>query len=122
MSEENKDPFDYEINHSTFPFFNNNPTQNPQGFEYPMSFTDCLHGSMDYNTLSRAFDMSCSPSHQVIEDNLTVKKAPAGVGESTENLSPPNSSLSCSSNEAAPGTEEESVKKDGDHEEKSKKG
>jgi hypothetical protein len=147
MSEENQylshyNPFYYshhEINDSTFPFFNNNPmvapTQNLQGFDPSyMSFTDCLHGSMDYNTLSRAFDMSCSSSEVItpIDDNL-IKKA-AGVGDSggtsCENLSTPNSSMSCSSNEAA-GDQEESVKsiidkqpqgcEDGD-EEKSKKG
>lgn len=91
-----------------------------------MSFTDCLHGSVDYKTLSRAFDMSCAPSSP-IDDNL--KKA--GVGESAgtaENLSTANSSVSCSSNEGA--GDEESAKsekekqpqgrEDGD-EEKSKK-
>ncbi|KAB8424719.1 hypothetical protein FH972_024979 [Carpinus fangiana] len=156
MSEENKDhlthhhnPFYYshdhddgdhhEISHSSsFPFFinDNNPMVAPpqnllQGLDPAspyMTFTDCLQGSMDYNTLSRAFDMSCSS----IEDNL-VKKAGVGrdsaAGTLSENLSTttPNSSVSCSSNE------EESVKskkdkqpqgcEDGDgDEEKSKKG
>lgn len=159
MSEENKDlthhhnPFYYshdrdhdddidhhEISHSSsFPFFinDNNPMVAPpqnliQGLDPSpyMTFTDCLHGSMDYNTLSRAFDMSCSS----IDDNL-VKRAGVGrdsaAGTLSENLSTttPNSSVSCSSNE------EESVKskkdkqpqgcEDGDgdgDEEKSKKG
>lgn len=147
MSEENyrdlshhDHPFGYdhhEIIQSSFPFFSDNPfvynqpvapPQNQQWLDpsYNMSFTDCLHGSVDYKTLSRAFDMSCSPSSP-IDDNL--KKA--GVGESAgtaENLSTANSSVSCSSNEGA--GDEESAKsekekqpqgrEDGD-EEKSKK-
>ncbi|GMY08973.1 WRKY transcription factor 71-like [Fagus crenata] len=151
MSESKKDlyhhdPFYYnqhEINQSSssFPFFNDNPSvythpQNLQGFDPSyMTFTDCLHGSMDYNTLSKAFDMSCtSPSghhrHQISQIDTNLKKP--GVGESagtSENPSTPNSTVSSSSNEA--GGEEESVKskkekqtqvcEDGD-DEKSKKG
>ncbi|KAF3964156.1 hypothetical protein ACB098_06G230100 [Castanea mollissima] len=133
MSEEKKDlyhqdPFFYnqhEINQSSlFPFFNdNNPsvynhpvTQTLQGLDPSfMTFTDCLHGSMDYNTLSRAFDMSCnSPSgHQnhhlstPIDTNLKKQAAMGDSAGTSENPSTPNSSVSASSsNEAAAGEEE----------------
>ena len=151
MSESKKDlyhhdPFYYnqhEINQSSssFPFFNDNPSvythpQNLQGFDPSyMTFTDCLHGSMDYNTLSKAFDMSCtSPSghhrHQISQIDTNLKKPSVGESAGTsENPSTPNSTVSSSSNEA--GGEEESVKskkekqtqgcEDGD-DEKSKKG
>ncbi|CAL8138169.1 unnamed protein product [Prunus armeniaca] len=168
MSNEKKnpyqyDPFDYnphEINRSSFPFFNyGTPSiqdpQNLHGFEsdHPnssfMSFTDCLHGSMDYNTLSRAFDMSCSSS-EVISPQLDHENsknqqaaAAAGVGDhsvgtsTTENPSTPNSSVSSSSNEAAGSHEHDDSEKKkkekqpkvavcdeaaGDEEDKSKKG
>nr|XP_017181314.2 WRKY transcription factor 28-like isoform X4 [Malus domestica] len=138
MSNEKKnpyqyDPFDYnhhEINKSSFPFFNygtssiyQNPPHDPQtlngfGSDHPnsfMSFTDCLHGSLDYNTLSKAFDMSCSSSEVISRpldhDNNSNKQqaAAAGVGDhsvgtnsTTENPSTPNySSISSSPNEAA---------------------
>ncbi|KAL5101406.1 hypothetical protein RYX36_005733 [Vicia faba] len=65
MANENHDPFyhhthhhdDDELNHSNFSF-----SQNFQAFDHPSShttsFTDYLHGSMDYNTLSKAFDLN----------------------------------------------------------------
>ncbi|XP_015880067.3 WRKY transcription factor 71 [Ziziphus jujuba] len=149
------DPFNYshqEMDRSCFPFFNDNSSsllqnhhhqqvvtpQNHQVFDSNpsyMSFTDCLHGSMDYNILSRAFDMSCSSSEVISQIDDGSKKA---VGESvgtSENNNPstPNSSISSSSNEA-PATaaaEEDSVKskkeknpkgsEEGDDEDKSKK-
>ncbi|XP_062026671.1 WRKY transcription factor 71-like [Rosa rugosa] len=161
------DPFDYnphEIDRSSFPFFNygsnssiyNIPqtpadpqTQNLHGFEsdpsYLMSFADCLNGSVDYTTLSKAFDISCSSSEVISpplldqDDNSNTKAVAAGVGD--QNPSTPNSSLSCSSNEAGAanhehGNDQDSdkiSKKDkhpkvvqseeapGDHEDKSKK-
>ncbi|KAM1188448.1 hypothetical protein ACFX13_025066 [Malus domestica] len=175
MSNERKnpyqyDPFDYnhhEINKSSFPFFNygnsstyQNQPDDPQtlnGFEsdHPnpfMSFTDCLHGSLDYNTLSKAFDMSCSSSEVISppldhDNNSNKQQAAAGVRDhsvgttsTTENPSTPNySSISSSSNEAAGAAGDDQVldedsdhkrKKDkqpklgsdGVHEDKSKKG
>ncbi|KAL6134954.1 hypothetical protein ACLB2K_067182 [Fragaria x ananassa] len=119
------DPFDYnpdEIDRSSFPFFNyssssiyNIPqtlagpqTQSLHGFEsdpsYLMSFADCLNGSMDYTTLSKAFDISCSSSEVISpplldqDDHSKNKAAAAVVGD--QNPSTPNSSISCSSNEA----------------------
>ncbi|KAL5582574.1 hypothetical protein UlMin_015016 [Ulmus minor] len=84
------------------------PQQALQGFDPSsyMSYTDCLHGSMDYNTLSKAFDMSCSSSEVIsqIDDNYPKAAAAAAVGESagtSEIPSTPNSSISSSSNEAA---------------------
>ncbi|KAG4953011.1 hypothetical protein JHK82_038654 [Glycine max] len=132
------DPFHYnhhhdqQLNHSSssFPFFrdnNNNSAPigsqlNFQGFDdhnnpsshHHTTFTDCLHGSMDYNTLSRAFDMSCSSS-EVISSNIVEnpKKPSAGgdsVGVSGNQQSTPNSSVSSSSNEAEAIIEEDSTK------------
>ncbi|GAV79258.1 WRKY domain-containing protein [Cephalotus follicularis] len=124
MSNVNKDPYHYdpfyytsnhEINRSAFPFFHDHdntsmynqatkPTQNLQGFDPSyMSFTDCLHGSgTDYNTLSTAFDMSCSSSEVITPVDDNPRKI--SVRDSTvisENPSTPNSSISCSSNETA---------------------
>ncbi|XP_061369832.1 WRKY transcription factor 71-like [Gastrolobium bilobum] len=115
------DPFYYnnhELNHSiSFPFFRDNhstiPSQNFQGFDpSSTSFTDCLHGSMDYNTLSRAFDLSCSSSEVIspIDDNLKKPTLGNSVGISGKQLSTPNSSVSSSSNEAEAVTEEDSTK------------
>lgn len=108
MANENHDPFyhhnnnnhhdDDELNHSTFSF-----SQNFQGFDHPSTttFTDYLHGSMDYNTLSKAFDLSCSSSEVAssINDN-NMKKSSAGDSESS------------SSNEAEAVIEQDSTKSD----------
>ncbi|KAK7276762.1 hypothetical protein RIF29_17908 [Crotalaria pallida] len=129
--ENDKDPFYYnhhhELNQSSFSSFfrdnninininNHNPSsQNFQGFIDPShqvaTFTDSLllHGnsSMDYNTLSRAFDLSCSSSEVIsssIDDNNNPKKHSAGgeLSRISENQSTTlNSSVSSSSNEAA---------------------
>ncbi|KAJ7965074.1 WRKY transcription factor [Quillaja saponaria] len=104
------DPFYYnhlnEHNHSSFPFFSDNSTP-LQGFDPSnTSFTDFLHSSsMDYNTLSRAFDLSCSSSEVISSIDENSKKKPAGLGDhsmgiSSGNPSTPNSSVSSSSNEA----------------------
>ncbi|KAF3444988.1 hypothetical protein FNV43_RR14681 [Rhamnella rubrinervis] len=151
------DPFNYnhhhEMDRSCFQFFNDNNNSSelvqnhhhhPQslqaaGFDMPsssyMSFTDCLHGSMDYSILSRAFDMSCSSPEVISQIDDASKKASAGgvgesVGTSAENPSTPNSSISSSSNEAA-AAEEDSLKskkdkqpkgsEEGEEEDKSKK-
>ncbi|XP_050382152.1 WRKY transcription factor 71-like [Argentina anserina] len=134
------DPFDYnphEIDRSSFPVFNygsssiyNIPqtpvaepqTQNLHGFEsdpsYLMSFADCLNGSMDYTTLSKAFDISCSSSEVISSplldqgDHLINKAAAAGVGY--QNPSTPNSSISTSSNEAGTARHEHENDQDSD--------
>lgn len=68
---------------------------------------------MDYNTLSRAFDLSCSSSEVIsssIDENPKNKLPSAGessVGVSV-NHSTPNSSVSSSSNEAEAVIEEDS--------------
>ena len=155
------DPFSYEIDGRScnfFPFLNHNssilyshstavPHQNVQSVEaaahnstsldptmnsYLMSYTDCLHGSMDqYNTLSRAFDISCaasssdvvsqivdhsknhdidSPNNNLVTNPLTKATAEQSAGTS-ENPSTPNSSISASSsNEAVAVAEEDSGK------------
>lgn len=152
------DPFDcnpHGFNRLGFNFFqDNNPSmymnpptpavENLQAAAFDptspyVSFTDCLHGnSMDYTSLSRAFDISCSSSEIItppVDD--TPKKTTAfagdsaGATENNNNPSTPNSSVSFSSNEA--GADEDSgnqsnkkdkqqVKgqEDGDDDEKSK--
>ncbi|XP_044501596.1 WRKY transcription factor 71-like [Mangifera indica] len=99
------------------------PTQGFQGFDpssYSMTFTDCLHSSMDYNTLSRAFDISCSSSEVIspVDDASNNKKNSTTVhvgGDSAginDNPSSPNSSVSSSSNEATADEVSENNKKD----------
>ncbi|KAF2282827.1 hypothetical protein GH714_043118 [Hevea brasiliensis] len=77
-----------------------------------MSFTECLHGSMDYNSLAKAFGMSPSSSEPFssIEGNPKPVEVGdlGGGGNSTENPVTPNSSVSFSSSEA--GGEEDSGK------------
>ncbi|KHN38325.1 Putative WRKY transcription factor 28 [Glycine soja] len=67
---------------------------------------------MDYNTLSRVFDMSCSSSEVISSIDENPKKPSAG-GDSVGvrgNQSTPNSSVSSSSNEAEAIIEEDSTK------------
>ncbi|TKY57216.1 WRKY transcription factor 28 [Spatholobus suberectus] len=119
------DPFHYnhhELNHSSsFPFFRDNnstpSSQNFQGFDHNnpshhTTFTDYLHGSMDYNTLSRAFDLSCSSSEVISSIDENPKKPSAGDSAGISgNQSTPNSSVSSSSNEAEAVIEEDSIAK-----------
>ncbi|KAK1299338.1 hypothetical protein QJS10_CPB14g00507 [Acorus calamus] len=89
-----------------------------------MSFTDCLRGSAaDYGTLSRAFDMSCSPSSEVLLPPVEKMKSPdmsesshqgggGGVGSTTTPVTTPNSSVSSSSTEAVNEEEEGRSRKD----------
>lgn len=128
-NDDHYDPFQ-GFNRSTFPFFDDNnynqsaaaaahPTpallQNFEGFDptsYMSTFTDYLHGSGadDYNSFSRAFDISCSSSDVVspIDDSKkmggTASADNISVGNNnnniSENPSTPNSSVSSSSNEA----------------------
>lgn len=77
------------------------------------TFTDYLNGGfMDYNALSRAFDLSCSSASEVISSSIdeNPKKPTTAAGDSVG----PNSSLSNSSSieasEAAVTAEEDSAK------------
>ncbi|XP_038888266.1 WRKY transcription factor 71-like [Benincasa hispida] len=64
-----------------------------------MSFTNFFDTSLDYNSLSRAFDVSCCSSEVISAvDDMSKKKA----------STTPNSSVSSSSNEAV--VEEDSIK------------
>ncbi|TXG54551.1 hypothetical protein EZV62_019807 [Acer yangbiense] len=139
MSNDEKTPYNYNpfdcnphgFNRLSFQsFFQDNPTSDiyanqptpppppqPQNLQQPfdaptpyMSFTDCLHGSMDYNTISKAFDMSCSSSEVIspIEDAASNSKKTSVFGGDHHSAatttdqypSTPNSSVSSSSNEA----------------------
>lgn len=66
-----------------------------------MSFTNFFDTSLDYNSLSKAFDVSCCSSEVIsaVDDRSKSKKA---------STTTPNSSVSSSSNEAV--VEEDSVK------------
>ncbi|XP_054819158.1 WRKY transcription factor 71-like [Prosopis cineraria] len=104
-----------------------------QGFDHHhpsshgTSFTDCLNGGfMDYNALSRAFDLSCSSASEVIsssinDDQLNPKKpssaatSPMATDAGDSQVGPNNSSVSNSSSnneeaEEAVVTEEDSAK------------
>ncbi|CAN4097016.1 unnamed protein product [Withania somnifera] len=121
---------------NTFPFFGENPSNYDQSIipnpshEHQfipssyMTLTECLHGSMDYNTLSSVFGMSCSSSSEVVcphvdnQDSTRkssvsataepVLESPLGDQTSVEIPPTPNSSISSTSNEA--GGEEDSSK------------
>ncbi|XP_017614718.1 WRKY transcription factor 71-like [Gossypium arboreum] len=114
----NYDPFQGFNRSATFPFFDDNSSciynqsaaTPPPAFDPSyMTFTDCLNGSnvIDYNSFSRAFDMSCSSSDVVspMDDNTATdnsKKIPTCADNNnniSENPSTPNSSVSSSSNE-----------------------
>ncbi|CAI9787673.1 unnamed protein product [Fraxinus pennsylvanica] len=92
---------------------------NPTGFDPShMSFTDCLQETVDYNTLSRAFDISCLSSHVVNDPandtcnskkNVSVGEEAGGINENP--LTPNSAELSSSS---AVGGEEESCKSNED--------
>lgn len=113
-----------ELNQSNFSFLreDNNITQPSQNFQlgsfdpsHHASFTDYLQGSMDYNTLSRAFDLSCSSSEVIssIDENnkkLIPSKGDSLVGISENQSTTHNSFESLSSNEAEAVIEEDSTK------------
>ncbi|KAI3465920.1 hypothetical protein Pfo_022583 [Paulownia fortunei] len=135
MSDENKNSYPYNTDHHMgsegFPFsfitghnfnpflHNHHHQQNPSGFDPShMSFTNCLHGAVEYNTLSAAFDLSCSSSEAVYAVNNSNKSSnknlgdqpAAGTSSSAAEYPPttPNSSVSFSPSEA--GAEEDSSK------------
>ncbi|KAL3323214.1 hypothetical protein AABB24_040367 [Solanum stoloniferum] len=130
---------------NTFPFFGENPSnyndqpiipniQNPNHHEHQqfvpssyMTLTECLHGSMDYNTLSSAFGMSCSSSSEVVCPHIDnqdstrkssvsataepVLDSPLGDKTSVEIPPTPNSSISSTSNEAGGQEDSSKIKK-----------
>ncbi|XP_034922496.1 WRKY transcription factor 28 [Populus alba] len=85
-----------------------------QGFDPSpyMSFSECLHGSLDFNSLAKAFGLSPSSSEvfSSIEGNSKAMEAGVlGWGNNTDQIpATPNSSLSFSSSEA--GGDEDSGK------------
>lgn len=117
-------PIVTDHNFINYPFMYNHhqqpPLQNPTEFDqHPshISFSNCLQGAVEYNTLSTAFDLSCSPSEVAIcndnsnSNNEVVMEAAAGTSTSAaaaDNPLTPNSSASFSSQEA--GVEEDSSK------------
>ncbi|XAR72433.1 hypothetical protein NMG60_11019062 [Bertholletia excelsa] len=81
-----------------------------QGFDPPyMSFTEYLHGSADYNTLSRVFDSSPPPSEgfSAVKDHQNPVADAGG-----DNPATPNSSISSSSTEAGADDDSHRAKKD----------
>ncbi|KAI6673225.1 hypothetical protein NL676_001131 [Syzygium grande] len=135
----NNDPLNYNpfyipdsiggVSHPEFRFFDDDITnlsmfthhqQAPHNPGQYMSFTSCLRGLADYNTLSRAFDVSCSSSEVImpnLEEGGSSKKC--AVTESSAAASEngplsPNSSVSSSSKEAAVEEDGDNSKKDED--------
>ncbi|KAF8408960.1 hypothetical protein HHK36_005030 [Tetracentron sinense] len=132
MSDETRDLYHHDPfhNHShgvgetSFPFSSDHPSMygpmapritessanNLHGFDPAyMSFTDCLHSSIDYSTLSRNFDLSYSSSK--VFCSVDGGQNTGGVGESVgtgDTRVTPNPSVSSSSTEA--GGEEDSGK------------
>ncbi|XP_015060707.1 WRKY transcription factor 71-like [Solanum pennellii] len=126
---------------NTFPFFVENPsnyndqpiTPNIQNQQFVpssyMTLTECLHGSMDYNTLSNAFGMSCSSSSEIvcprIDNQDSTKKnsvstiveepvldSPLGDNQTSVEIPPtPNSSISSTSNEVGGQEDSSKIKK-----------
>ncbi|KAJ8527782.1 hypothetical protein K7X08_015233 [Anisodus acutangulus] len=124
---------------NTFPFFGENPSncdqpiipniQNQNQHQFVpssyMSLTECLHSSMDYNTLSSAFGMSCSSSEVVCphvdhQDSSRKSSVPVAaetvldspLGETSVEIPPtPNSSTSSTSNEAGGQEDSSKIKK-----------
>lgn len=128
---------------NTFPFFGENPSnydqpiipniQNPNHEHQQfvpssyMTLTECLHGSMDYNTLSSAFGMSCSSSSEVVcphidnqdstrKNNIyptakPVLDSPIKDQMNIEIPRTPNSSISSTSNEAGGQEDSSKIKK-----------
>ncbi|XP_068658485.1 WRKY transcription factor 28-like [Aristolochia californica] len=68
-----------------------------------LSFTDCLHGSMDYGSVVRAFDLSCSSSEvfNSTDGGDPANEAMESGGAPGGTPVTPNSSVSSSSTEAA---------------------
>nr|URH10319.1 WRKY14 [Phoebe bournei] len=98
-------PSIYNSNMATPPGASESQTmRDPNGFDplQYISFTDCLQSPMDYSTISKAFDLSCSSSEVIgLGDG-----GGGAANESTESRgrgtvpATPNSSVSSSSTEA----------------------
>ncbi|KAK7399764.1 hypothetical protein VNO78_10953 [Psophocarpus tetragonolobus] len=85
-----------------------------------MSFTECLQGGMDYNSLATSFGLSPSSS-EVFSSVEGNQKPPEGdVAGGSETLATLNSSISSSSSEA--GAEEDSGKSKKDRQVKTEEG
>uniref|UniRef100_A0A5B6ZGU1 Putative WRKY transcription factor 71 n=1 Tax=Davidia involucrata TaxID=16924 RepID=A0A5B6ZGU1_DAVIN len=116
MSEEPRDLYYHEPFHDddrhgigstsfSFSVADSSSTHNLQGFEpsYNMSFTECLHGSTDYNTLARAFGLSPPSSSEAFSTLKDEQKPVVDAGDlvgGSETPVTPNSSISSSSTEA----------------------
>ncbi|KAL3612077.1 hypothetical protein D5086_003097 [Populus alba] len=91
--------------------YNRSPGQGVDPSSY-MSFTECLHGSVDYNSLAKAFGLSPSSSEvfsSIEESSRPVEARDLDGGNSTDQVpATPNSSVSFSSSEA--GGDEDSGK------------
>jgi len=89
-----------------------------------MSFTECLQGGMDYNSLATSFGLSPSSSEvfSSVEGNHKPAEGGDGGGASggSETLATLNSSISSSSSEA--GAEEDSGKSKKDRQVKAEEG
>ncbi|KAK7368692.1 hypothetical protein VNO80_10720 [Phaseolus coccineus] len=89
-----------------------------------MSFTDCLQGGMDYNSLATSFGLSPSSSEVFSSVEGNHKPAEGGDGGAgsggSETLATLNSSISSSSSEA--GAEEDSGKSKKDRQVKAEEG
>lgn len=102
------DPFnDDDRRKFTHSFFNNSPQNLQQGFDPSsyMSFTECLHGSGDYNTLARAFGLSPNTSTGLFSNTVKEEQKPVivetrDVVTGGETPVTPNSSVFSSSIEA----------------------
>jgi len=89
-----------------------------------MTFTECLQGGMDYNSLATSFGLSPSSSEVFSSVEGNHKPAEGGDGAAataaTETLATLNSSISSSSSEA--GAEEDSGKSKKDRQVKTEEG
>ncbi|XP_027347511.1 WRKY transcription factor 28-like [Abrus precatorius] len=85
-----------------------------------MSFTECLQGGMDYNSLATSFGLSPSSSEVFSSVEGNQKPAEGDVGGGSDTLATLNSSISSSSSEA--GAEEDSGKSKKDRQVKAEEG
>ncbi|PSS02954.1 WRKY transcription factor 28 [Actinidia chinensis var. chinensis] len=113
--------FSFSLNNASLSLSNPQSHDDPQGFDSPyMSFTECLQGSSDYNTLAMAFGLSPPPSEP--RSVVKVEQNPVADG-SGETLVTPNFSVSSSSSEAGgdEGKNDRQQQESGDGGESSKK-
>ncbi|XP_057493055.1 WRKY transcription factor 71-like [Actinidia eriantha] len=90
--------FSFSLNNSSLSLSNPSSHDDPQVFDSPYrSFTECLQGSSDYNTLALAFGLSPPPSEPFSSVKVEQNPVSEGGGETPVT---PNSSISSSSSEA----------------------